>query len=212
MKGVKSLKRIDFTDLVVRGTEWFSNLALLNLCWLLFSLPIVTLIPSTDTVFEIVHEWETEGKTENIFYHFKRVFQKNFKSSFKLGLPIFLLLLILVADLYFLSTQTLTAPWFQILKYAFYFFSVLFIIALLYVYPLMKWTGEKHIRLIITGFLLTVGHPVTSVGLFFSLLVLLIVYSIWPGMFLFFALSSIAWLMTKALAHIIEKKQNQQTT
>lgn len=210
MKGVKGLKKIDFTNLVVRGTEWFSNLALLNLCWLLFSLPIVTLIPATDALFEIIHEWETEGKTENVFHHFKRVFQKNFKRSFKLGLPLFLILLIVVVDLYFLSMQTLTAPWFQVLKYAFYFFSLIFILALLYVYPLVKWTGEQHIRLIVTGLLLTVGHPMISLGITGSLLVLLVVYSIWPGMLLFFALSSIAWLMTKALANIIEKNQDQQ--
>lgn len=111
---------------------------------------------------------------------------------------------------YFLNIQTTTAPWFQILKYAFYFFSVLFSLALLYVYPLMKRTGGKPIRLIVTGLLLTIGHPIMSLGIIGSLLVLVIIYSIWPGMLLFFGLSSIAWLMTKALANIIEKNQDQQ--
>jgi len=156
----------------VTFTEWFSGIAILNLSWLLFSLPIVTLIPATDAVFEVVNEWKEDKKPENIFEQFKYYFQKNFKQSFKLGLPIFIVVIIVIADLYFLSSLTLAVTWFQIFKYAFYTLMVLIFLAILYAYPLAKRTGIRSFRIFLMGLMLMVGNPKVTI----SLLIMLIAF------------------------------------
>ena len=199
------LKKIGFTNLIVKGTEWFSNLALLNLCWLLFSLPLVTLIPATDAAFTVVYEWEQVGRPAHTFQHFKKAFKTNFKRSFKLGLPLLLIAIIVAVDVYYLNQVALTTSWFQIIKYAFYTFTFLLILAILYAYPLMKQTGEAHIRVLVMGLLMAVGHPLISLGVIGSLIVLVLIFLMWPGMLFFFGLSAITWLMTKTVANIMKK-------
>lgn len=198
-------KKIDFTDFVVKGTEWFSSLALLNICWLLFSLPLVTLIPATDAVFTVIYEWEQVGRPAQVFQRFNQAFKAHFKRSFKLGLPLLLILIVVTVDIYYLNQVTLNAAWFQIVKYAFYTFTFLLTIAILYAYPLTKQTGEDHIRVFVLGLLMAVGHPLITLGVIGSLIVLLIIFALWPGMLFFFGLTAMAWLMTKVVAHIMEK-------
>lgn len=204
------LKKIDFTKIIVRGTEWFSNLALLNLCWLLFSLPILTIIPATDAVFDVVHEWETLGKTTTVFQHFKTAFKKNIKNSYKLGLPILIGLIVVIIDLYIISQIDLPSAWFQIFKYAFYTFVFLLVLSVLYVYPLMKQMGETPIRLFVVALLMAIGHPLTTLGVIVTLVALIVIYSIWPSMLFFFGMSSVAWIMTKAILSIHEKRKEKQ--
>lgn len=205
------LKKIDFTKLIVKGTEWFSSLALLNLCWLLFSLPLVTIIPATDAVFDVVHEWESVGKSTSVFQQFKAAFKTNFKRSFKVGLPMFIVIFIVLIDIYFLNQLSITSMWFQVLKYAFYTFSALIFLSILYVYPLMKQTGENHIRVFVMGVFLAIGNPLTTLGIIAALLILGFIFLLWPGMLFFFGVSGIAYVMTKAVSHVVQKNQEKQT-
>jgi len=207
------LKKIDFTKLIVKGTHWFSSLALLNLCWLLFSLPIVTLIPATDTVFTILTRWEKreEEPSLNVFSQFKQTFKENFKSSYKLGILLMIMALIIIVDIYYLSNQTSQFMWFQLFKYAFYTFTFLLSLTVLYTYPLMKQTGEEHLRMFVVGLFMIVGHPLITLGVIGSLLVLVIIFLMWPGMLFFFGVSSVAFIMTKAVSKIIEQNQEEQT-
>jgi uncharacterized membrane protein YesL len=206
------LKKIDFTKIIVKGTEWFSSLAVLNLSWLLFSLPIVTVIPATDAVFEVIHNWELTGKRGSVFQQFKEAFKNNFKSSYKLGLPIVLAVVLIVLDSYFLNHLTITSGWFQVLKYGFYTFFLLIILSILYAYPLMKNTGENHIRIFVMALFVAIGHPLTTLGVIGSLLIMLFIFLLWPGMVFFFGISGTAYIMTKAVSHILSKSQEEQKT
>lgn len=208
---MSDLKKIDLTNLVIKGTEWFSSLAILNLCWLLFSLPLVTMIPATDAVFEVLKEWEAEGRTTSVFKQFKQTFKQNFKQSFKWGIPILIVSIILAIDIIFLNSLNISSVWFQILKYAFYTFTAILVLSVSYAYPLAKVTGETHIRLLLIGLFMAIGHPLITFGLIAGLIVLIILFSIWPGMLFFFAVSGGAWLMTKAVLTCIKKDQEKQT-
>lgn len=204
-----NFKKIDVTKIIVKGTEWFSNLALLNLCWLLYSLPLVTLIPATDAVFEVMYEWEDVGKSESVYQQFKRVFQENFKSSFKLGGPILLLVIVIFVDSYFLNQLPITSAWFQILKYAFYTFCFLLVLGVLYAYPLMKRVEETSIRLFVMSLVVAVGHPLTTGVTIVCLGVLSGIFLLWPAMLFFFLVSGVAYIMTKAVSVIHQKNQEK---
>lgn len=196
------MKKIDFTSLAVTFTEWFSGIAILNLTWLLFSLPIVTLIPATDAVFEVVNEWKEDEKPESIFKQFKYYFRKNFKRSFKLGLPIFIVVMIVLADIYFLSSLSLTVTWFQIFKYAFYTLMVLIFLAILYAYPLAKRTGIRSFRIFLMGLMLMVGNPKVTISLLIMLIAFVLFFSWFPAMLFFLPMSGLAWLGATALENV----------
>lgn len=204
------LKKIDFTKIIVEGTEWFSGLALLNLCWLLFSIPIVTVIPATDAVFDVMHEWESVGKNRSVFQQFKQAFKRNFKTSFKLGIPIFVVVGIIILDIYVLNQLAISSVWFQILKYAFYTFSLLIVLSILYAYPLVKQLGENPIRVFLMGFFVAVGNPLTTLGVIGSFFLLGVICLLWPGMLFFFVASGTSYIMTKAVSYITSKSQEKQ--
>lgn len=196
------MKKIDFTSLAVTFTEWFSGIAILNLTWLLFSLPIVTLIPATDAVFEVVNEWKEDEKPESIFKQFKYYFRKNFKRSFKLGLPIFIVVMIVLADIYFLSSLSLTVTWFQIFKYAFYTLMILIFLTILYAYPLSKRSGLRSFRVFLMGLMLMVGNPKVTIALLIMLIAFVLFFSWFPAMLFFLPMSGVAWLGATALENV----------
>lgn len=204
------MKKIDTSKIVVKGTEWISNMAILNLAWLLFSLPIVTIIPATDALFDVLHDWEVETPSESIFHLFTQSFKKNFKHSYKFGLPIFLIAAIFVLDIVFLSMQTIPDAWFQLFKYALYTLSVLFLVGVLFGYPLSKRIQTTTPRTFLMGLMMAVGHPLISVGLLISLVVICFVLLRWPALLFFFSASGIAWISTKAVSLAVQKTQKNK--
>lgn len=196
------MRKIDLTSLAVTFTEWFSGIAILNLSWLFFSLPLITLIPATDAVFEVVNEWKEDEKPESIFKQFKYYFRKNFKQSFKLGLPIFVVVMVVLADLYILNSLTLTVGWFQIFKYAFYTLIILIFLTILYAYPLSKRTGIRSFRIFLMGLMLMLGNPKVTIALLIIIIAVALFFTWFPAMLFFLPISGIAWLGATALENI----------
>lgn len=68
-----------------RAIEILISLLMLNLLWILLSLPVVTAFPATAAMFGVVREWgkgTDSGAVEPFFRHFKA----NFAQSFWIGL------------------------------------------------------------------------------------------------------------------------------
>ncbi|HIZ70916.1 MAG TPA: DUF624 domain-containing protein [Candidatus Atopostipes pullistercoris] len=196
------MKKIDLTSAAVTFTEWFSGIAILNLSWLLFSLPIFTVIPATDAVFEVVHEWKENGKPQSVFTQFTTFFKANFKKSFKLGLPIFIGGLILIVDLSFLISLTQSTTGLQIFKYAFYTFAILILLIILYIYPLSKIRKEVSFQLFLLAFMLIIGKPKITLAVFSTLVACLFAFNWFPAMLFFLPVSGFAWLGETALENI----------
>lgn len=203
------MQKIDWTNLIVKGTKWFASLAILNICWLLYSLPLFTVIPSTDTVFQLLKDWETEHKEAGIWNQFHQTFKDNFKRSFKIGIPIFLVFAIIGIDIYFLNTVDISSGLFQILKYAFYTFSFILSLGILYAITFMKRLEQTNVRIVIFGFVMAVLHPIITLMAVGSILVLMVVCLVWPSMIFFFFVSGMAWIMTKAASKVMELEQEK---
>lgn len=62
-----------------------SSLFLLNLLWVLASLPLVTLAPATAAMFGVVRQW-LRGQEPELFTAFFSLFRENFWQSLLLGL------------------------------------------------------------------------------------------------------------------------------
>lgn len=203
------MKKLDLTSLAVNFTEWFSGIAILNLSWLLFSLPLVTLVPATDTVFEVVNQWKKEGKPREVFTFFRHTFKKNFKQSYRFGLPILIVLLVIVVDIYFLSQLKLTATWFQIFKYAFYTLSLIILLTILYAYPLSKKLRNTSAKIFIASFMLAIGNIKITLAILITIIAFLFFLTWFPAMILFVSMSGLAWIGATAVEYATEDSKSK---
>lgn len=203
------MKKFDLTKGLVTGTEWVSRLAILNLVWLLFSLPILTMIPATNTLFYILHQWSNGETSLPIFNTFWTHLKTHFWNGYKIGLPIFIVVIILFIDRWILNSISNPPAWVQIYLYVLYFFSILFSLTALFFAALSKKLTLTIPKQLLTSFLLMIGHPLVSLGLLATVLLLLLLFSIWPAMIFFFSASGIGWAATiavkKAFTKMVQK-------
>lgn len=199
------MKKINWSKALVSGTEWFARLAVLNLTWLLFSLPILTLVPATDALFSVLDHWRKEETEIPIFRTFWEVFRQNFWRSFKLGLPILLVSIVVLLDIWFFHHYPKAAAWLQIYKYSIYTFGLLFGLVTLYSYPLSKRSNHSILQLYLTSAYLMIGNPLYSLGLLFSAVTIFLILLKWSGLFFFFSASLLAWLATLAVDRALKK-------
>lgn len=192
------MKKVNWPELLIKGTEWFSRLAVLNLLWLLFSLPIFTLIPATFTLFAILKRW-TEGELDqSTFSLFKEIFFSSFKRSFRIGLPFLVVGFILIVNLIFFFTTINSSPWFSILKNANLLLALLYIYLLFYSLALSQFTEWKNTKIISTAFLLMLSQPRYTLMAAGSILLLIFIFDFFPALFFFFSGSVIGLIFVKA--------------
>src|SRR5574344_2987040 len=63
-----------------KGIQWFGNIVVLNLCWLLFSLPVITIGASTVAASSMAIKM-IDGTEGYIFKGFVKEFGKNWKQG-----------------------------------------------------------------------------------------------------------------------------------
>lgn len=111
------MKKINWSTLLVKGIEWFARLAVLNLLWLLFSLPLVTFIPATSAGYGVLKQWrDGEALEQSVFKLFTRKLRKNFKKSFQLGGLFIPFGIILIINLVFFFTNSFESTVFFYIK------------------------------------------------------------------------------------------------
>ncbi|WP_078594801.1 YesL family protein [Evansella clarkii] len=185
------------SGIVFWGMEQLSRLAVLNLLWLLFSLPVVTLIPATAALFAVMKKLEEQEEDEEkgLFQKFLSSFRDNFKKSYKTGLPLAGIGLILAIDLqllYFPDTG-----WLLTLKYMMYTLLLLYVIMAIFTFPVMAYFDLPWYKTLFFALMTGLMRPHYSVAVIGTAAALSAVFLIWPGLFFFFSLSTVAFLATK---------------
>lgn len=77
------------------------NLVILNILWLVCSLPVITMGAATTAMYYTVFQMQTNAE-ETMFRPFFRAFAKNFKQATLLWIPILLIAAVLVLDVRYL--------------------------------------------------------------------------------------------------------------
>ena len=168
-----------------RGLDRFTNIFLLNLIWLLSSLPLITIFPATVAMFSVFKDW-TEGKERNLIKSFFRYFKKYFKHSFLYGILWFSILIILYIDLTIIN---------ELESYNFIMTSFLFLLIILvafntvYIIPITTMQFElKFIQKIKNSFLFSIMFfPTTLLCIIIGVSVAIIVVYMPPLMFIVFS-------------------------
>ncbi|MBR6295313.1 MAG: YesL family protein [Treponema sp.] len=135
-----------------KGLSFFASVLLLNFCWILFSLPIITVGASTLAAYSVVFKM-LENKEGYVF----KDFWKGFKENWKQGTVLWLITLVAIYGFY-LDVQILkTDPGIPLIVASIVAF-VLVAFSLIYAYPLAARYENKVFFHIKNSFLLSVSY------------------------------------------------------
>jgi uncharacterized membrane protein YesL len=182
--------------------EWLWRLLYLNAIWLLFSLPIFTIIPATAAMFGVMDRLVREEQDEPDFKVFFREFKRLFLKSYPLGLSIVIIGGFLVLDLLILRNAGSSIT--EIIRVALLAVSLLFLIAVAYSFPVFLRYQFPWYKTLFFSFMLGVRKPVITflMSCGFLLILLMVLFVTGIGVLL---IASLTALISTLSAHYILK-------
>ncbi|GHH97856.1 YesL family protein [Neobacillus kokaensis] len=123
--------------------EFWMNIFLLNILWLLMCIPIVTIFPATTAMFAVLREWKTQ-RDIRVFSAYVRFLKENFKQSFLIGVVWLIFTGLLLGDL--IITNQLNSNLKYILFSFFFLLTILYLFVFITIFPVMahyqvSWKG-----------------------------------------------------------------------
>ncbi len=182
--------------------NFFSHFVLLNLLWVLTSLPIITIGASTTALYYCTMKLD-RNKDISVFSDYFSSFKDNFKVATKVWIILLIVGFILSIDFYF--TSGITAPWIQaIFAGILFLISFFFLCTALYIFPILARfhnTAKQSFRY---SFILSFKHIKQTLFLvLFTILLLLFYISssvllVYGTLFLFsFGIALLAYIFSK---------------
>ncbi|WP_225743826.1 YesL family protein [Marinilactibacillus sp. Marseille-P9653] len=176
------------TSVIVRFTEWFANLSLLNMIWLLFCIPVVTIIPASESLFYVVNKLYKAKEKHPIklfLSHFKENGWRNFKQD---GYLVVIYVLFLF-NFMIIRNRTDLPDWMYLFTVA---ISVLFVLAVLlsiYYLSLKTMIEMKPEKRWLLSFYLVFKYILSNLGLSLAIALLFGLLFLWPTLAIFFSMS-----------------------
>lgn len=159
--------------------EKLADLFLLNLLWILFCLPIITIFPATVSMYGVVRKWIIKKETDGVFRTFFHQFRECFRQSFGIsilwaifGYFVYLDFQIIHSNKFFLGIFGL--------------FALLFFSVTVYLFPTMAHFQTHWKNIIQNSLIMAVSYPLSTILLLIILLVTLCLIYMFP---LFIAIS-----------------------
>jgi uncharacterized membrane protein YesL len=192
-----------FKKIIANFMEWLFRLAYLNILWILFSLPVVTIIPSTFAMFAVIRKWEKEDLDLPIFQTFWQKYRLFFWKSYQLGLFYLLAGLFLYID--FLFIQVYEEGFFLTFKYAFIIVIIFYFITSFYSIPIYLNYQFSWYKTLFIALMLGVRQPIVTIITVFGVLLVLLCFVYLTGIGILFLGSLSAFFISKAAYCGLEK-------
>jgi uncharacterized membrane protein YesL len=141
-----------------RLIEKFADFFFLNLLWIIFSLPIVTIFPATVAMYGVVRKWVMKKESEGVFQTFLHLFRESFRQSFGISILWFSLAYIGYLDFQLFQSNTLFLS-------VLFVFVILFFSVTVYLFPAMAHLETTWINIIKNSLLMAVSNPFSTIGL-----------------------------------------------
>lgn len=176
-------------------SEWISRLAYVNFLWLIFTLAGIVFLgfmPATVALFTVIRKWVLKQTDVPVFSTFWKTYRKEFIKSNILGAILVIFGYMLYVDLTLIPTEGI---FYTILRYSILVISFLFLIILLYIFPIYvhyDWKISKYLKY---AFILGASYPHLTFGMIFCLFLLYVLLTIVPGFIPFFSVSLLAYLI-----------------
>lgn len=197
--------KVKETSKIIIATEWFANLAILNLMWLFSSLFIITILPATDALFYTVREMMIGKKNKISSIYFSRL-KKNALKTLKRDWIVGFIGCIILVDLWIFQNIVAQTVLIRSLHVAIAVLTCLFFVFTIYLYAVFQCDlvlNTKQNWLL--SFYLMAKYPLMSLSLFVATVILIILLLIWPAMAFFFSASLLAYLGTYAVNFSIDR-------
>ncbi|MBM7551522.1 YesL family protein [Thalassobacillus pellis] len=160
--------------------QWITRIAILNVIWLLFSLPVITLLPSTYAMFQVVKVWNSEDVEVPIFRTFWDAFRTGFGRSYLIGLPIVICEFILFIDFLFLRAQEGEVA--LILTYGLFVLFLLFQIGAIFAVPVYQTSDFSWYKSFLGGLVFGLKNWYLTLIVLLGLLLLTGLLLLWTGL------------------------------
>lgn len=187
-------------------SEWIMRLAYVNVLWIFFTLVgLIALgfVPATVGMFTIVRKWIMGEEDIPIFKTFWQTYRTEFLKSNLLGLCFFLIGFILFFDLRFFQAQS--GVFYLVLFYVSIVFSFVYLISLLFFFPVIVHYELKGLRYIKQTFLIAISRPLGSIGMVIGLMIVYYAMALMPGLVPFFSASVLAYILMWIAFRIFSK-------
>ncbi|MGG3468206.1 DUF624 domain-containing protein [Neobacillus pocheonensis] len=183
--------------LIVVIMNWIWRLSWINLLWLLFSVPLITIIPSTFAMYSVMNKLVKEDEDIDILPVFIKEFKTYLIKSFPLGVALVLLSAFIYVDLMVLKEQSEGIM--LILRYAILILAILFIPIALYSIPVFVEYETPWFKSLPLAFILAMKKPVNIIMTTCGILGVLSVLLFSTGIGILFFGSLCALLCTKGV-------------
>ena len=168
-----------------------ADLIILNLLWIVFCIPVVTIGASTTAMYHVIRHWQKDSVSSIM-----RDFFQSFKDDFKQATPVYLILLIptvavvMNAMLIFNPDNSAAVPFYLLVIWFISALILLFISS--FVYPVMAFFADSIFKTLRNAMVLALAHLPRTILI--SVLNLLPVILLFVNLS-FFLQSSIFWLL-----------------
>lgn len=204
---MKSISKNTFERMVL----WMYQMIILNIIWFLFSLPLVTIVPSTDTLFEIMPRVQAQNveirSTYNLFWS---SFKKNFKQSYKRNWPILVIFFVFVFDFKFFNLVQSSSIYLLIIKFLIYTIAIFGFTLFMLGYSWTKLHRIDTFRAEMEGIKVALKNPIvvlTFIAISFFIEVLLMRFH---TLQYFFSASSLVWLATRLVQLVMRRDEHKR--
>lgn len=193
------MRKIDWSNMIVKGIEWFARLAVLNLVWLLFSLPIFTFLPATVAMMVVLKKWRNnEERDTPVFSLYKQVFFAFFKRSYRIGWPFIVVGVILVINLVFFFSVTSQLSLFFIFKSANFFLAGLYLLLFFYSLAVSTFLEGSSKKIVGFAFIMLFSQIGETIRILLYLFLIVVIFNFYPALLFFFSGSVLGMVFLSA--------------
>lgn len=187
--------------------SWVWRLLYLNVLWLLFSLPLITVFPSTFALYRMTHHILTTKGEEPSLKRFTQEFVVSFWRSYSFALPVLLFFAIVWLDFNILYKEMglLSQIWF-------YMIMVLTMIGFTVIHFALYLIVSLDLRMRDTwtlGFVLSVRYPFHSVSILMVYVLVSLLFLLQTGVGLLFVGSLLSFCVSMIAKHAFSQFEQQ---
>jgi uncharacterized membrane protein YesL len=151
----------DLNNRLFSNLNTIVDLFLLNLLWVIASLPLITFFPATAAMFGVVRKRILKKESEGIFKSFFKMFKENSKPSFIISILWSVFAVFLFFDYVYIHPETSV---FQLILYVVWVIGlVLFSAISIYIFPIMVHFDLSWKIVIRNAFFFSLMNPVITI-------------------------------------------------
>jgi uncharacterized membrane protein YesL len=194
----------------MRICEIVSRMAYVNLLWIIFTilgLGILGIMPATVGLFTVTRKWVMNEQDIPVFRTFWKTFRKEFIKANLLGGILFAIGYILYIDLTYLPSDGL----FVIVRWLLIVCALLYVIILLYIFPIYvqyEWKKRLYIKY---ALLLGASHPHYTLLMIIGIIALYYISITIQGLIPFFSVALLSYIVMWTAYQVMKRVEAGQS-